>query len=261
MKRLKFELISLFLIVLACGNALGQGGDFVVAGPVSEEYLANLNRHREAFKWVYETPVPAPIDTADAWQRWHIVENYSFGKNRGSLPMIADLQSLHPFFRDKIIELIAQCKKKGIELAVVETYRTHAKQNEYKAMGKKYTRSVGGRSKHQYGLAVDVVPVIDSVAQWNNAQLWKKIGVTGERLGLRWGGRWRHPYDPGHFEWTGGLSSYHLASGTFPAVPKPNQYPCVDEDLKRLKQYWSAWETEQATLVRKNKPTGKTAMK
>ena len=120
-------------------------------------------------------------------------------------------------------------------------------------MGKKYTRSTGGHSKHQYGLAVDVVPIVDSVAVWNNPHLWRKIGLAGERLGLRWGGRWRHPYDPGHFEWTGGLSSYHLAKGTFPLVPKPNMYPCMDEDLKRLQRYWAAWETEQATLARTRK--------
>ena len=59
-----------------------------------------------------------------------------------------------------------------------------------KGMGRKYTRSGGGKSKHQYGLAVDVVPIVNGEAQWDNLALWK-IGVVGERLGLRWGGRWR----------------------------------------------------------------------
>ena len=131
------------------------------------------------------------------------------------LPMIADLSALHPFFRDRIIELVKICKSKGIELAIVETYRTHAKQHEYKTMGKKYTSSGAGRSKHQYGLAIDVVPIVDSAAVWDNPALWRKVGVVGEKLGLRWGGRWRKPYDPGHFEWTGGLSSGHLGAGSF----------------------------------------------
>jgi hypothetical protein len=51
-------------------------------------------------------------------------------------------------------------------------------------------------------------------------KLWKKVGAVGEQLGLRWGGRWRNPYDPGHFEWTGGLSSYHLSNGLLPYLPK-----------------------------------------
>ncbi len=53
-------------------------------------------------------------DTVDAWKRWGLVENYSFGKNRGSIPMIVDLQSLHPYFRDKVLELIRVCEAKGI---------------------------------------------------------------------------------------------------------------------------------------------------
>jgi hypothetical protein len=193
------------------------------------------------------------IDAEDnTWKNWSYVENYAFGKNRGAIPMITDLNSLHPFFRDKIMALITKCKAKGIELAIVETYRTHAKQREYKTMGKKYTASRAGQSKHQYGLAVDVVPIVNSVAVWDNANLWRKIGVAGEKLGLRWGGRWRDPYDPGHFEWTGGLTSYHLGAGKFPKVPGfADHYPCLDEDLKALQRYWDEWETSQSAWTRK----------
>ncbi len=200
----------------------------------------------------YEYEPPVNEDTTDGWKNWRYVENYSFGKDRGTLPMIADLGALHPYFRDRIIELIRVCKSKGIELAVVETYRTHAKQHEYKTMGKKYTSSAAGRSKHQYGLAVDVVPIVDSVAVWDNIALWRKVGVAGEKLGLRWGGRWRKPFDPGHFEWTGGLSSSDLSAGVFPPTPKIEEhYPCLNADLRVLRKYWSEWETTQSALTRK----------
>lgn len=191
-------------------------------------------------------------DTLDAWRRWELAENFSFGKDRGRIPMITDLQSLHPYFRDKVLALIRACHEKGIELAIVESYRTHTKQNEYKSMGRKYTRSKGGHSKHQYGLAVDVVPMLDTVAQWHNYALWKKVGTIGERLGLRWGGRWRHPFDPGHFEWTGGVGTYYLAQGIFPPLPKSAPYPCIAEDLKELQRHWRSWETEQSAMVHKD---------
>ncbi len=192
------------------------------------------------------------IDTIDGWKNWQYVENFSFGKNRGTIPMITALDALHPYFRDKVSELISICGEKGIELAIVETYRTHAKQDEYKVMGRGYTSSRAGKSKHQYGLAVDLVPVIDSVAVWNNVVLWKKVGTIGERLGLRWGGRWRKPYDPGHFEWTGGMTTSDLFSGSFPEVPnKDQQYPCLEEDLRRLTRYWKEWETSQSSFTRK----------
>ena len=191
------------------------------------------------------------VDTLDGWKGWSFVENFAFGKDRGDLPMITDLKALHPFFRDQIIELINACRLKGIELAIVETYRTPSKQHEYKTMGRKYTSSGAGKSKHQYGLAIDVVPIVDSVAVWDNAALWRKIGVTGEKLGLRWGGRWRKPYDPGHFEWTGGTSTYNLVAGGFPRVPHLEHYPCIDEDLRILRRYWSEWEVSQSSLTRK----------
>jgi len=190
-------------------------------------------------------------DTDDSWLKWSTVGNYNFGKNRGDMTMIADLNSLHPYFRDQIIKLIKICKSKGITLAVVESFRTSSKQNEYKSMGEKYTRSKGGRSKHQYGLAIDVVPIVSGEAQWHNKALWKRVGVVGEQLGLRWGGRWRHLYDPGHFEWTGGLSMLQLANGELPPFPDQKKYPCLEDDLNQLKKYWKAWETEQATMSRK----------
>lgn len=199
--------------------------------------------------------VSGPIQSLET-KRWSTVENFAFGKDRGDLTMINDLNALHPFFRDKITRLIAACKAKGIELAVVETYRTHAKQNEYKSMGKKFTRSGGGSSKHQYGLAVDVVPIVSDTAQWHNDQLWKKIGVMGEQLGLRWGGRWRNPYDPGHFEWTGGLTSTHLALGKMPAIPQAeNQYPCLEIEMDLLKEEWKTWEANQAVMAREKNST------
>jgi hypothetical protein len=128
----------------------------------------------------------------------------------------------------------------------VEAYRTHAKQMEYYSMGKKFTNSLGGKSKHQYGLAVDLVPIVKGEPEWDNKTLWLKIGLEGEKLGLRWGGRWKKPYDPCHFEWSGGLKTTQLATGLLPAVPNcESSYPCLDEDLETLRFHWNAWEISQ----------------
>ncbi len=193
-----------------------------------------------------------PLDTINGWKAWGYVENFSFGKNRGDLPMIIELNALHPYFRDRITAVIQECKAKGIQLAIVETYRTPAKQQEYQSMGKRYTRSGAGKSKHQYGLAIDVVPMIDSVAIWDNPVLWRKVGVIGEKYGLRWGGRWKYPYDPGHFEWTNGLPPEKLFAGEFPIVPFAEEhYPCLEEDLRLLRKYWKAWDTNQSSITRR----------
>lgn len=192
------------------------------------------------------------IDTLNGWKHWHYVENFHYGKDRGAMTMITDLNALHPYFRDRIKTLIETCNAQGITLGVVESYRTHAKQNEYKVMGKKYTNSGAGKSKHQYGLAVDVVPLVNGVAVWDNKELWKRVGVEGEKLGLRWGGRWRKPYDPGHFEWTGGLTSSHLSIGMLPTIPHVEDlYPCMAEEIRVLRRYWKEWETAQSAMTRK----------
>ena len=209
----------------------------------------------------FEAPVVAEVEveSEEESEAWTTVENYAFGKNRGAMEMIADLDALHPYFREKVSALIEACRAKGIELAVVETYRTRAKQNEYRSMGRIYTRSGGGKSKHQYGLAIDLVPIVDSVAVWHDEVLWKKIGTTGERLGLRWGGRWRHPYDPGHFEWSGGLTAAAMESGAMPHVPE-SQYPCIEEELTILRASWTQWEEAQSGWVQ-SRASAKQAMK
>jgi hypothetical protein len=219
--------------------------------PYSESHALLLSQFEGVFAPLPE-PDSASLTETESWKAWSSIENFAFGKDRGAMTMITDINALHPYLRDQVKELIRQCKEKGIELAIVESYRTVAKQNEYKSMGKKYTRSVGGLSKHQYGLAIDVVPIIDSVAVWNNIAVWRKIGVTGEKLGLRWGGRWRHPFDPGHFEWSGGLTGVQMSAGIYPHVPHQDAYPCLEDEMVSLKNNWKAWEAEQSSTARKD---------
>ncbi|HLT74260.1 MAG TPA: M15 family metallopeptidase [Ohtaekwangia sp.] len=243
-KFLRFTLVVL-ITAFQSGALLGQGNLLLKFNP-SGDFFVELAA--DDSPWI-QAPFTAD-EMLPEWKSWQVVENFTYGKDRGTLTMIADLNALHPYFRDKVVELIRMCKSKGIELAIVETFRTHAKQNEYKGMGRKYTNSGGGKSKHQYGLAVDVVPIVNGKAVWDNVVLWRKVGVIGERLGLRWGGRWKHPYDPGHFEWTGGLSSVHLATGMLPPVPA-DKYPCLEEDMITLREFWKEWETFQSATSRK----------
>jgi hypothetical protein len=241
-------LVILCICISAHSTIQREGGHYLDSILTATDTIKSVKIEEDSTsEMISMEEVPVEI-----WKEWKTVDNFAFGKNRGNLPMIADLQSLHPYFRDKVCQLIKNCKAKGIDLVVVESYRTHAKQKEYYRMGKKYTRSTGGKSKHQYGLAVDVVPVKDSVAIWDNIYLWKKIGVEGEKLGLRWGGRWRSPYDPAHFEWTGGLTTYHLANGALPAIPKTHakNYPCLHDDIHELKKHWEMWELEQSLMTR-----------
>lgn len=122
---------------------------------------------------------------------------------------------LHPAFRNKIVKLFIEAKKEGIDLFISETYRTPERQNRF--LRERVTKLNGGNSKHQYGLAVDLIPVINGESQANNKEVLKKVGIIGEKLGLTWGGRWRTLYDPVHFEWTCKIRD--IKSGNLPAIP------------------------------------------
>lgn len=121
--------------------------------------------------------------------------------------IVSDLHILHPAFRNKVVMMLYECKKQGIELMVVETYRTHERQNKLRKRGR--TGLSGGSSKHQHYLAVDVVPIVKKKAIWHNYKLWKKIGKIGENQGLTWGGKWPRLKDYGHFEYSCPLDSVY----------------------------------------------------
>lgn len=113
--------------------------------------------------------------------------------------VVNDLSILHPAFRNKVVKMLYECKKQGIELKVVETYRTPERQNLLKSRG--YSMLNGGRSKHQHKIAVDVVPIVDGIMVWDDYKLWKKIGKIGKKQGLIWGGDWKRFRDYPHFEY------------------------------------------------------------
>ena len=110
-----------------------------------------------------------------------------------------DLSFLKQPFKDSVELFLRDCEARGIHLMIVETYRTPDRQDKMKKRGR--SRLGADQSKHQHGLAIDVVPVIKGKMVWHNRKLWLKIGKLGEKRGLRWGGRWKNFVDYPHFEY------------------------------------------------------------
>lgn len=116
--------------------------------------------------------------------------------------MNTSLDALDPRFKPLAIELLARCVEAGIAVRIINTKRTEEEQRAILARGASWVQ----RSKHQDGLAIDICPysVFDlngpDKLQWDGSDpVWEKIGLLGEALGLRWGGRWAKK-DFGHFE-------------------------------------------------------------
>lgn len=123
--------------------------------------------------------------------------------------MIRSLDSLDPRFKPVAMELLARLVESGILVIIVNTLRTQLEQDEAIRTG--HSKVV--HSKHQDGLAIDICPISQYMVhgptklQWDTTDpIWKQIGQIGEKLGLRWGGRFAPldknglGWDPGHFE-------------------------------------------------------------
>lgn len=101
------------------------------------------------------------------------------------------------------MELLARCVEAGFAVFIVDTLRTAAEHRANLAKGVSWTK----HSKHLDGDAIDLCPFEQYALHgpdklnWDSADpVWQKIGVIGEALGLRWGGRWKQA-DLGHFEY------------------------------------------------------------
>jgi len=93
--------------------------------------------------------------------------------------------------------LIAKAKEKGIEIRLIEGYRSFEQQEAAYAQ-----RLVGTRfTAHSTGLAFDFAVVKAGKLAFEGPE-YDTVGSLGEQLGLVWGGRWPRPDKP-HFETEG----------------------------------------------------------
>lgn len=112
------------------------------------------------------------------------------------------INSLHPSLRPYARNLLAKGIANGIPLIITDAFRSNAQQDIDYAKGRTAPGSIvtyakAGQSFHNYGLAFDVVPVVNGKATYTYD--WKKIGDLGKSVGLEWGGDFPHPDRP-HFE-------------------------------------------------------------
>lgn len=144
------------------------------------------------------------------------------------------IKLLHPKIRKEVLDAYTFINNKllgkGLRLRFAYTFRTIEEQNALFAQGRTrlfdsdgkrlgiVTQAKGGESIHQYGLAFDIVLLMDKdgdtkfeSASWNTILDFDKDGeadwmeVTNylKKIGYVWGGDWKFKDDP-HFEKTFG---------------------------------------------------------
>jgi peptidoglycan L-alanyl-D-glutamate endopeptidase CwlK len=151
---------------------------------------------------------------------------------------------LHPKLRDEAkaiyFEINNNLKGKAI-CRFAYTLRTDAEQDALYAIGrtkpgKKVTNARGGESLHNYGLAIDIVLLVDKngdgtfeTASWqtnvdfdgDGVADWMEVVKIFKLHGWEWAGDWKF-VDMPHFQKTFGYSVKQLQS-----KPKPNGYVVI----------------------------------
>lgn len=153
------------------------------------------------------------------------------------------IEYMHPAVRDEVLRLYNHINStilgKGVRLRLAYTYRSIELQNELYAQGRtklfdntgkrlgKVTNAPGGKSIHNYGLAFDIVLLLDKnndghfeAASWDikgdfdkdKAPDWMEVTNYLKANGWKWGGDFRTFVDPPHFEKTFGHTPTTLAN-------------------------------------------------
>lgn len=119
------------------------------------------------------------------------------------------LIDLDPKFRPVAERILAAARIRGLDLLVTCTLRTNAEQAELYARGRtkpgpKVTNCPPGKSAHNRGMALDVVPLIAGKPVWSASHPhWKAFGECVREAGGVWGGDFRSLKDLPHCELAG----------------------------------------------------------
>lgn len=129
------------------------------------------------------------------------------------------IKNLHPFIKDEVKKLVKKINTSVLtgpaKVRIAQGLRTFEEQDALYKKRPKVTNAKGGSSIHNYGLAVDIVLIIDGkVASWDvkkdfdkDAQSdWMEVVQVFKKAGYSWGGDWRTFKDMPHFEKTKGLT-------------------------------------------------------
>lgn len=143
------------------------------------------------------------------------------------------IETAHPLLRDELkaiyIDIYKAISSPYAMFRFTSVFRNDKEQNDHYAKGRtkpgpKITNAKAGESYHNYGLAGDVVELLDkdkngtfeSVnydqnldADFDNIEDWKEVVNIFKRYGWEWGGDWKFTDKP-HFQKTFGYSIAQL---------------------------------------------------
>lgn len=114
---------------------------------------------------------------------------------------------LTPLVRRQAELVIKQMAEQGFNVTIFQGFRSFEEQDALYAQGRTkpgaiVTNARGGYSFHNYGVAVDVVFVVNGKPSWDNSHPWGRLGRIGKLHGFEWGGDWTDFPDRPHLQLT-----------------------------------------------------------
>lgn len=136
-----------------------------------------------------------------------------------------NLYDLHPVVAAHATTFIARAELElDCKLLVTCTLRDGEAQDELYARGRTkpgpvVTNAKAGESAHNYGLALDIVPLVAGKPLWDSSDpIWQELGRLGKECGFEWAGDWRTFREYPHFQMVGGLTIAELKNGQSPQL-------------------------------------------
>ena len=127
-------------------------------------------------------------------------------------PSTDRINLLHPKVREEVKQIVQEVNANlngRSQVRIAQGLRTFAEQDAQYAKRPKETNAKGGQSVHNYGLAVDIVLIIDGkTASWDTKKDWDNDKVADwdecvkvfAKYGWNWGGNWHSFKDMPHFD-------------------------------------------------------------
>lgn len=134
-----------------------------------------------------------------------------------------DVKLLHWKVQELLIQLVINCKKRGVIFKVISTVRDDEYQEKLFNQGRTTEGNIVTNAKrpsfhsNKVALAFDVVPFVNGKIDWDAHKEYQIIGEEGVKLGLTWGGNWKSISDKPHFQLDEGLTSSQILAGKRPS--------------------------------------------
>lgn len=128
------------------------------------------------------------------------------------------IAQLHPIVKEIATIFFDRLAENNLDFLITDAYRSIDEQNQLyskgrTSKGKIVTQVKGGYSYHNYGLAFDIVPILDGKLNYDDRTSYTLAAQIAEPLGLEWGGNWKKFTDTPHFQYSLSLNYDNIANG------------------------------------------------